>query len=85
MPRKKDCDYREVVGMLNFLQGSTIIDMPMDVRQCARFHNDQKLSHERARQRTVRYLIQTKNNDLSFQEHKSKVIESHVDTSFTGG
>jgi len=58
--------------MLNYLQGSTRPDISMAVHQCARFCNDPKLSHERAVQRIVRYLIQTKDKGMQCKVDKSK-------------
>jgi len=57
----------------------------MAVHQCARFCNNPKLSHERALQRIVRYLIQTKNKGLKCTVDKSKGIELFVDADFAGG
>eukprot|EP00978_Attheya_sp_CCMP212_P044374 scaffold308379_cov37-Attheya_sp.AAC.2 len=47
-PWKYDWNYRSAVGMLGYLQGSTRPDISMAMRQCARFNNDPKMSHERA-------------------------------------
>jgi len=46
--RKYDWNYRSIIGMLNYLQGSMRPDISMAVHQCARFTNCPKLSHERA-------------------------------------
>ena len=45
--RKRDWHYRSVIGMLNYLQGSTCPDISMATHQCDRFLIDPKLSHER--------------------------------------
>ena len=63
-PRKKEFNCRAVVGMLDYLQGSTRTDMPMAVYQCAIFGKDPKLSHERVIQTIVRHLLPTKSNGL---------------------
>ena len=56
-PYKKQWNYQVAVGMLNHLQATTRPDISMAMHQCVRFCNDPKLSHERALQRIVRYLI----------------------------
>ena len=84
-PIKKDCSHRAAVGMLNYLQGSTRPDTSMAVHQCTRLCNDPKLSHERALQIIVSYLIQTNSNGLRCQSDKSKGIESCADADFSEG
>ena len=42
---KEHCDYRSVIGKLNFLEKPTRPDITYDVRQCARFVSNPKDSH----------------------------------------
>ena len=49
-----------VVIMLNFLASTTRLDIMMAMHQCARFIENQKLSHEKEIQRIIKYLIGTK-------------------------
>eukprot|EP00978_Attheya_sp_CCMP212_P041480 scaffold238285_cov31-Attheya_sp.AAC.3 len=58
-PRKYDWNYCSAVGMLGYLQGSTRPDISMTVRQCARFNNNPKMSHECAIMHICRYLKDT--------------------------
>ena len=46
--RKCSWNYRQAIGMLNYLQNSTRPDISFAVHQAARFCQDPKLSHERA-------------------------------------
>ena len=59
-PRKTAWNYRHVIGMLNYLQGSTRPDISMATHQCARFSSDPKASHERAVRYIGKYLLGTK-------------------------
>ena len=46
--RTKNWHYRSVIGMLNFLVGSTRPDVAFAVHQCARFSAEPMKSHETA-------------------------------------
>jgi len=83
--RKKNYNYRAMIGMLNYLQGTTRPDISMAVHQCARFCNDPKLSHERAVHRIIHYLIQTKDKGITCKIDRSKGIELFIDADFAGG
>jgi hypothetical protein len=84
LPRKHEWNYRSLVGMLGYLQGSTRPDISMATHQCARFNNDPKLSHERALYRIVRYLVGTQDKGLTFKPDDSKGLECYVDADFSG-
>ena len=84
LQRKHQWNYRSLVGMLGYLQGSTRPDISMTTHQCARFNNDPKLSHERALYRVVRYLVGTQNKGLVFKPDASKGLECYVDADFSG-
>ena len=85
LPRKYEWNYRQAIGMLNYLAGTTRPDISMAVHQCARFCNDPKLSHERAVRRIARYLQGTRTKGLKFIVQPSKGIECYVDADFAGG
>ena len=57
--RKLPWNYRSVVGMLNYLAGSTRPDLAMSVHQVARFCTRPKRSHEKGVIRIARYLQTT--------------------------
>ena len=40
-------NYRQIIGMLTYLQGTTRTDISMAVHQCDRFSSDPKRSHEK--------------------------------------
>lgn len=85
LPRKYDWNYRQAIGMLNYLAGSTRPDISMAVHQCARFCNDPKISHERTVRRIARYLLGTKDKGLRFIVQPKKGIECYVNADFAGG
>jgi hypothetical protein len=84
-PRKYSWNYRSVIGMLNYLQGSTRPDISMAVHQCARFTSNPKLSHERAILYLSRYLKGTSKRGIIFDPDTSRGIECFVDASFAPG
>jgi len=85
LPRNNSWNYRQAIGMLTYLQGSTRPDISMAVHQAARFCIDPKLSHERAVKRIGRYLIGNKNKGIVFKPDTSKGVECYVDADFAGG
>jgi len=84
LPRKYDWNYRSIVGMLGYLQGSTRPDISMATHQCARYNNDPKLSHERAIQRIEKYLLGTQNKGIIFSPNPKQGLECFVDADFSG-
>ncbi len=84
-PRNHDWNYRQAIGMLSYLTGSTRPDISMAVNQCARFSNDPKLSHERAVKRIGRYLHGTKERGIIFTPDPKRGLECFVDADFAGG
>jgi hypothetical protein len=83
--RKYNWNYRQAVGMLNYLTGTSRPDLAMAVHQAARFCVDPKLSHERAVQRIGKYLIGTMDKGIIFKPDITKGIECFVDADFAGG
>ena len=63
---KCDCNYRQAIGMLTYLQGTYRPDISVAVHQAARFTIDPKLSHKRAVHRIARYLKGTKDKRIIF-------------------
>ena len=82
--RKHSWHYRQVIGMLNYLQGSTRPDIAMATHQCARFSNDPKALHERGVRHIGKYLLATKERGLIFKPDSTKGIECFVDADFAG-
>ena len=85
LPRKCSWNYRQLIGMLNYLQNSTRPDISMAVHQCARFSISPFLSHERAVHRIGKYLLGTAEFGLIFSPEISKGLEVFVDADFAGG
>ena len=84
LPRKYDWNYRSIVGMLGYLQGSTRPDISMATHQCTRYNNDPKLSHERAIRRIGKYLLGTQNKGIIFSPNPKQGLECFVDADFSG-
>eukprot|EP00957_Ditylum_brightwellii_P157909 12019956-Ditylum_brightwellii.AAC.1 len=85
--RKEDWNYRAMVGVLNFIVGSTMPDIAHATHQCARFCESPKASHERAVKQVVRHLISAKNSreyGLIMKPDKNKGLDVYVDASFAG-
>ena len=84
LDRKATWGYRQVIGMLNYLQNSTRPDLSMAVHQAARFSINPKLSHERAVKRIGKYLLSNRDKGLIFTPDRSRGIEVYVDADFAG-
>ena len=77
--RNAEWNYRQAIGMLSYLTGSTRPDISMAVNQCAQFFNDPKLSHERAVKKIARYLHGTKDCGIIFDPDPKRGLECFVD------
>ncbi len=85
LPRKTHWNYRQAIGMLNYLTMITRPEISMAVHQVARFCVDPKLSHERAVNRIGKYLLGTKDKGMFFRPDTSRGLECFVDADFAGG
>ena len=85
LPRKHDWNYRQAVGMLTYMQGTSRPELAFAVHQAARFCNDPKLIHERAIHRIGKYLKGTSDKGIIFRSDPSKGLECYVDADFAGG
>ena len=83
--RKHVWNYRQAIGMLNYLAGTTRPDIAMAVHQAARFCIDPKLSHERAIYRLGKYIRGTADKGIIIKPDKTKGLECFVDADFAGG
>ena len=83
--RKHTWNYRQAIGMLNYLAGTTRPDIAMAVHQAARFCIDPKLSHERAVYRLGKYLRGTADQGIIIRPDSEKGLECFVDADFAGG
>ena len=77
-------NYRSVIGMLNYLAGSTRPDASMAVHQVARFSAHPKRSHEKGVMRIARYLRCTADFGMFYKIDLSRGIEVCVDADFAG-
>jgi len=84
-------NYASVVGMLNYLQGHSRIDIGFAVSQVARFVHSPKRSHELALERIGRYLKGTLDKGLvlrpfQFEAEKDNLhVDIFVDAAFASG
>ena len=83
--RKCTWNYRQAIGMLNYLTATTRPDLAMAVHQAARFCINPMLSHERAINRIGKYLIGTASKGIIFKPDPTKGLECFVDADFAGG
>ena len=83
--RKYSWNYRQAIGMMNYLLMCTRPELAMSVHQCARFCNDPKLQHERALLYIARYLLNSKDQGIIYEVDKTKGLECYVDADFAGG
>jgi hypothetical protein len=83
--RKCQWNYRQAIGMLNYLTSTSRPDLAMAVHQAARFCIDPKLSHERAINRIGKYLIGSADKGIIFRPNPKKGLECFVDADFAGG
>ena len=84
LPRKTTYNYRQAIGMLTYLQGTSRPDISMAVHQAARFCIDPKLTHERAISRIGKYLLGSKDKGIVFKPDPTKGLECFVDADFAG-
>ena len=84
LPRKHSWNYRQAIGMLTYLQGTSRPDISMAVHQAARFTMNPKLSHERAVHRIARYLKATKNKGIILDPKSKHGAVCYVDADFAG-
>ena len=84
-PRKTNWNHRQVIGMLNYLQGFTRTDIAMATHQCTRFSADPKASHERVVRYIGKYLLGDKDRGIIYRPNPKRGIERFVDAVFTGG
>ena len=68
LPRKHQWNYRQAIGMLMYLQGTSRLDILMAVHQAARFTICPKLIHERAVYRIGKYLQGTANKGITLNQ-----------------
>ena len=85
IPRKHQWNYRQVIGMLNYLISTTRPGISMATHQCARFCEDPKALHEVGVRHIGKQLLGTKDRGIAFKPNKNKGLEYFVDAGFVGG
>ena len=64
LPRKAPWNYRAVINMLGYLQGTSRPDITVATHQCTCFNNNPMILHERSVKRIVEYLLDSKDGEL---------------------
>ena len=75
LKRKHSWNYRQAIGILTYIQGTTRSDISMATHQAARFSIDPKLSHKRTVRRISRYLKRTNSKGFIFRPKKERGLE----------
>ena len=84
-PREYFWNYRQEVGMLNYLDGTIRPDMSFAVHQVARFSQEHRLPHDRSIRHVGKYLLGTADKGLIYNPDKNRGLECFVDADFAGG
>ena len=71
--------------MLEYVAHTTRLDSIMSVHQCAPFFEDQKLSHEKAVNRVIKYLIVMNHVGIEETIDFSKGFVAFADSEFANG
>ena len=85
-PFDNSYNMRSVVGMLNYLAGTSHPEISFAVHQCSRFQADPKKPHAAAIKRIVAYLIEVKSKGMvvrKFDKEGNK-LNAFVDADFAG-
>ena len=82
--RQYNWNYRQVIGVLNYIAASTRPDIMFAVHQCARFTQNPSHKHELAIKRIVRYLKGTRDKGIILKPSDTHAIDCYVDADFAG-
>jgi len=82
--RKYQWNYRQAVGIMEYLKITTRPDITFAVSQVARFSNNPKRSHEKALIRIARYLKGTSDKGLFINPTTDSFLECYCDADFCG-
>ena len=85
-PFDNSYNMRSVVGMLNYLAGTSRPETSFAVHQCSRFQADPKKPHGSAVKRIVAYLIETRNQGMVVRrfDKEANKLNAFVDADFAG-
>ncbi len=82
---KTDISYRSVVGMLNYLAGTSRPDIAFATHQCARYCSDPRKPHFVALTRIGRYLATTADKGIIMNpEKQEQKLVAYCDADFAG-
>ena len=78
-------EYRSIIGLLNYISGSSRPDIAYATHSAARFSANPKASHDKGVKSIIKYLKGTKENRLIMYPRNDKGLEFFVDADFAGG
>ena len=82
---REELEYRSIVGMLQYLAGSTRPDISYAVHQCARFSHNPKASHEVGVKNIIGYLKATRDKGLFMKPNAENLkLDLFADADFAG-
>ena len=80
---KGDVNYRSVLGMMNYLAGTSRPDIAFAVHQCARYSNNPRRPHYVALRRIARYLATTDDMGMILKPNGMELV-AFCDADFAG-
>lgn len=90
-PLRKGCspiiftwNYRQVIGILTYIAGTSRPDISFAVHQASRFSVSPCLPHDRAICHLDRYILETKDKGIVYNPDPTKGLECFVDADFSG-
>ena len=78
-------EYQSIIGILNYISGSSRPDIAYTTHSSARFSANPKDSHDNGVKRIIKYLKGTKENGLIMYPKNGKGLKCFFDADFAGG
>ena len=78
--RTSTCEYLSIIGLLNYISGSSRPDISYATYSAARFSANPKASHDKGVKFIIKYLKGTKENGLIIYPKNDKGLKCFIDT-----
>ena len=83
LPCYKEWNYTSIVGIMLYLEGSTMLNMAYDVHPCSRFSHDHQCSHDVGIKHIARYLKYIRTKRLSMKPDSNNLkLDLFTDVDF---